>query len=151
MAHAGGDVPVDGADVVAGLIFAHFLEGDAGALEDGVIFAAEQILDGAARRELQAADLADDFAEACSFRLSRDRKGAAWSPAPLRSRLGFRRLSPRREPGGAAHFLLDAQQLIVLRQPFAAHHGADLDLPRAAWPRPDRRACCPPSRRCAPR
>ena len=48
MAHAGGDVPVDGADVVAGLVLAHLLEGDAGALEDAVVLAAEQVLDGPA-------------------------------------------------------------------------------------------------------
>src|SRR5262249_21773797 len=42
VAHAGGDVPVDGADVVAGLVFADLLESDAGALEDAVVFAAEQ-------------------------------------------------------------------------------------------------------------
>jgi hypothetical protein len=60
--HAGGDVPVDGADVVAGLVFADFLEGDAGALEDAVVFAAEKVLDGPAGSQLQAADLAQEFA-----------------------------------------------------------------------------------------
>src|SRR5439155_16424441 len=62
MAHAGGHVPVDGADVVAGLVFADLLEGDAAALEGAVVFAAEQILDRPAGLELRAADLADDFA-----------------------------------------------------------------------------------------
>ena len=62
MAHAGGDVPVDGAHVVAGLVLAHLLEGDAGALEDAVILAAEQVLDGAAGLQLQAADLAQHLA-----------------------------------------------------------------------------------------
>src|SRR5262249_57354495 len=62
VAHAGGDVPVDGADVVAGLVLADLLEGDAGALEDAVVLAAEQVLDGPAGPQLQAADLADDFA-----------------------------------------------------------------------------------------
>src|SRR5438093_17896 len=42
MAHARGDVPVDGADVVAGLIFADFLEGNAGALEDAVVLTTEK-------------------------------------------------------------------------------------------------------------
>ena len=74
MAHAGGDVPVDGADVVAGLIFADLLEGDAAALEDAVIFAAEQILDGPAGPELQAANLAKDFAGKHEERL----KGYGW-------------------------------------------------------------------------
>ncbi len=40
MVHAGGDVPIDGADFVAGLIFADFLEVHALALEDAVILAA---------------------------------------------------------------------------------------------------------------
>src|SRR5206468_3676631 len=62
VAHAGGDVPVDGADVVAGLVLADLLKGDAGALEDAAVLAAEQVLDGAAGPELEAADLADDFA-----------------------------------------------------------------------------------------
>ena len=61
MAHARGDVPIDGANVVAGLVGADFLEGEAGAFEDGVVLAAEQILDGAPRRQLQAPDLADHF------------------------------------------------------------------------------------------
>src|SRR5262249_40084192 len=62
VAHAGGDVPVDGADVVAGLVLADLLEGDAGALEDAAVLAAEQVFDGAAGPQLEAADLADDFA-----------------------------------------------------------------------------------------
>ena len=61
MADAGGHVPVNGTDVVARLVLAHFFEGDAGALEDAVVLAAQQILDGPARPELQTADLADDF------------------------------------------------------------------------------------------
>src|SRR5262249_18215003 len=61
MAHARRYVPVNGADVVAGLVFADFLEGDAGALENALIFATEQVLDGAARPQLQPADLADHF------------------------------------------------------------------------------------------
>src|SRR5437764_15282544 len=44
MPHPRGDVPVDGADVVAGLVFAHLLEGDAGTLENAVILAADQVL-----------------------------------------------------------------------------------------------------------
>ena len=62
MAHAGGDVPVDGANVVAGLILAHFLEGHAHALEDAVILAAEQVFDGPASANLEAANLLNDFA-----------------------------------------------------------------------------------------
>src|SRR5205085_10003878 len=60
VAHAGGDVPVDGADVVAGLVLAHLLEGDAGALEDAVVLAAEQVLDGTPGQALEVTDLADD-------------------------------------------------------------------------------------------
>src|SRR5262249_16252010 len=62
VAHARGDVPVDSADVVAGLVLAHLLEGDAAALEDAAVLAAEQVLDGAARPQLQTADLANHFA-----------------------------------------------------------------------------------------
>src|SRR5205085_3627732 len=60
LAHAGGDVPVDGPDVVAGLVGADVGEGQAGALEGAVVLAAEQVLDGPAGAEVQAADLADD-------------------------------------------------------------------------------------------
>src|SRR5262249_17710414 len=62
LAHAGGDVPVDAAHVVAGLVGADLLEGHAGAAEDGVVVAAEQVLDGAACLQLQAADLTQDLA-----------------------------------------------------------------------------------------
>src|SRR4051794_37176759 len=53
VAHAGGNVPVDGSDVVARLVLADLLEGDAGALEDAVVLAAEQVFDGAAGLELE--------------------------------------------------------------------------------------------------
>src|SRR5207253_9303287 len=62
VAHAGGDVPVDGADVVAGLIGADLLEGHARALENAVILTAEQVLDGMTRPELQVSDLAEHLA-----------------------------------------------------------------------------------------
>src|SRR5438270_810185 len=75
---------------------------------------------------------------------SRDREGAGeclraatvrerlgWA-APSRSRLVTqRRLLLQRLPGGKGrrgpHLLFDAQQLVVLGQPFAARHRADLD------------------------
>ena len=79
MAHARGDVPVDGADVVAGLVLADLLEGDAGALEDGVILAAEQVLDGALRLQLQTTNLTNDLArqhERFFLRLAATRSGA---------------------------------------------------------------------------
>ena len=44
-AGAGGDVPVDGADVVAGHIFAHLVELHALALEDGVVLPGEHVVD----------------------------------------------------------------------------------------------------------
>jgi hypothetical protein len=62
MPHAGRDVPVDGADVVSGLVFADLLEGDASALENAVIFAAENIFHGPARPELEATNLAENIA-----------------------------------------------------------------------------------------
>jgi hypothetical protein len=62
MTHAGRDVPVDGADVVSGLVFPDFLEGDASALENAVIFAAENILHGPAGPELETANLAENIA-----------------------------------------------------------------------------------------
>src|SRR5262249_22218157 len=62
MAVACGHVPIDGANVVAGLILADLLKCDASALEDAMIFAAEQVFDRAACPQLKAANLADDFA-----------------------------------------------------------------------------------------
>jgi hypothetical protein len=58
MAHASGNIPVDSADIVAGLILAHFLKGDAGALENAVVFPAQQVFDGAASPQLQSPNLA---------------------------------------------------------------------------------------------
>ena len=48
MTHAGRDIPVDAANIVARLVFPDFLEGDASALEDAMVFAAQKILDGPA-------------------------------------------------------------------------------------------------------
>src|SRR5438128_3001058 len=55
--HAGRDVPIDGPNIIAGLVFTDLLKGDAHALEDTMIFAADQILHGPARPDLQTADL----------------------------------------------------------------------------------------------
>jgi hypothetical protein len=52
MTHAGRDVPINIADVVARLIFADLLEGDPGTFEDAVIFTAQKIFDGPAGSEL---------------------------------------------------------------------------------------------------
>ncbi len=62
MAGAGGDVPVDGPHVVAGLVLADLVEGQAGPLEGAVVGAAEQALDDAAGPQLQAADLTQHLA-----------------------------------------------------------------------------------------
>ena len=111
MAHAGGDVPVDGADVVAGLILAHLLEGDAGALEDGVIFAAEQILDGAAGLQLQAADLTNDFTRQHDLssvaRAETESRSENFSDSPLDgdSTSALRHAAKR----AASHLFLDPQ------------------------------------------
>jgi hypothetical protein len=56
-----GDVPVDAANIVAGLVFADFLEGQARALVNTMVRAAEFIGDRAASGQLQATDLGDDF------------------------------------------------------------------------------------------
>ena len=55
-AGAGGDVPVNGADVVAGDVFADFLKFHALAFEYGVVAAGEDIVDGAARADFDAPD-----------------------------------------------------------------------------------------------
>jgi hypothetical protein len=43
---------------LTGLVLADLLEGDAGAFEDAVVFPAQDVLHGAARPQLKAADLA---------------------------------------------------------------------------------------------
>jgi hypothetical protein len=62
MTHSSGDVPIDGPDVVTGLVFPDLFEGNAPALKNAVIFAAENILDGPAGPELEAANLAENIA-----------------------------------------------------------------------------------------
>ena len=61
-AGAGGDVPVDEADFVAGGVFADFIEVHAAALEDGVVFAGEGVGDEAAGAQLDLTDFLEDFA-----------------------------------------------------------------------------------------
>ena len=58
---AGGDVPVDGADVVAGDIFADFVEFHAAAFEGGVVVAGEEVVDGVAGADLNAPNFFDEF------------------------------------------------------------------------------------------
>ncbi len=60
-AGAGGDVPVDEPDFVAGAVFADFVEVHAAALEDGVVFARERVRDEAARAQFDLADFLEDF------------------------------------------------------------------------------------------
>ncbi len=54
-------VPVDGADVVADHVFAHFGELHAAAFEDRVILAGEHVVHDAARGDLDALDFFEDF------------------------------------------------------------------------------------------
>ena len=61
-AGAGGDVPVDRADVVAGLVLADFLELHALALEDRMVAARKDVLHRAAGADFDAADFAECFA-----------------------------------------------------------------------------------------
>ena len=57
MPHPSGHVPIDGPNVVTGLVFAHFLEGDARSFEDASVVPAEQVLDGSPSADLQSPDL----------------------------------------------------------------------------------------------
>src|SRR5262249_7428763 len=57
--HARGNIPVDRANVVAGLVLADLFERDAGALEDAVVLAAKQVLHGTAGLQLEATNLTD--------------------------------------------------------------------------------------------
>jgi hypothetical protein len=57
VAHARGDVPVNGANVVPRLVFANLLECDAGAFENTAVFPSQKVLDRATRSQLESADL----------------------------------------------------------------------------------------------
>ena len=59
---AGGDVPVDGADLVARRVGADLLEVHPASLEDALVLSRERRLDKAARAQLEAADLAENLA-----------------------------------------------------------------------------------------
>lgn len=61
--HPGGDVPVDEAGVVAGLVFAEVVELDALAFEPGVVGAAEGFFDEATGEEFDAPDPLEDAGE----------------------------------------------------------------------------------------
>jgi hypothetical protein len=57
MPHAGSDVPVNCSDVIAGLVFSDLLEGDAGALEDTVVFSPKQVFNRSAGAKMKPANL----------------------------------------------------------------------------------------------
>ena len=56
-----GDVPVEGLDVVAGLVFADLLEFHAGAAEGAGVVAGDEAVDGASGMELDEADFSGQF------------------------------------------------------------------------------------------
>ena len=60
-AEAGGDVPVDGADVVAGLVLAHFGELDPAAAERAGVLAGHDVAHEVAGGDLQPPHLARDL------------------------------------------------------------------------------------------
>ena len=57
-----GDIPVDGPHLVAGQIFAHFLEFHAPSLEDRMILSAEHVRDFTVRADLDLADFLENLA-----------------------------------------------------------------------------------------
>ncbi len=61
MSHAGGDVPIDGAEVIARRVLAHLGELHPLALKDRLVFAAEQRVDQSARPQLDQLDLTQDL------------------------------------------------------------------------------------------
>ena len=62
MVHPRGDVPVNRAHVVAGLVFAHLVEVHALALEDGMILARERFGHDAVRAQLDLPDFFENLA-----------------------------------------------------------------------------------------
>ena len=62
MVHPRGDIPVNRTDVIARLVFAHFVEVHALALEDAVIRAGEGLGDHAVGAQFDLPDFFDDFA-----------------------------------------------------------------------------------------
>jgi len=62
MIHPRGDVPVDRAHVVAGLVFAHLVEVHALALEDGMVLARERFGDDAVGAQLDLPDFFENLA-----------------------------------------------------------------------------------------
>ena len=62
MVHPRGDVPVNGAHVVAGLVFAHLVEVHALAFEDGMVLARERFGHDAVRANLDLPDFFENLA-----------------------------------------------------------------------------------------
>ena len=70
---AGGDVPINGADVVAGNVVSNTIKIHAAALEDTGVAPGERIIDETIRADFHAPDAAEDFRSA-SFVLDADRR-----------------------------------------------------------------------------
>ena len=63
-----GDVPVDGADVVARLILADFVELHAPAAEHALVLAGEEVVDRAVGDDLDPSDLLEDRGNVLAWR-----------------------------------------------------------------------------------
>src|ERR1051325_4452230 len=61
MIHPGGNIPVDGADFVPGLIFPNLIEVHPLAFEDAMVLAGESLADEPVRPNLDLPDLFEDF------------------------------------------------------------------------------------------
>ena len=60
-ARASGDIPIDGANVIADLIFAHLIEFHTSPLEDRVVLSSKDIIDQAISSYLDPANFFDQF------------------------------------------------------------------------------------------
>jgi len=73
LAGAGGDVPVDGADVIARFVGADFVEVHAAAFEDTAVFAGQQVLDRLSFMRFLGLELGDAVPDAKTIWLFRER------------------------------------------------------------------------------
>src|SRR5438094_7824212 len=62
MVHPRGHVPIDGADFIARLIFAHFIKVHALALENAVVLASQRLVHQAKRADFNLTDFFKNFA-----------------------------------------------------------------------------------------